>query len=64
MNFSRMTCEARPGRIGPLATLPVFLVLDGKRAVIAGGRCGGGLEGGTPLGRRCARRRLRRGDLD
>jgi len=37
VNFSRMTCEARPGRIGPLATLPVFLVLDGKRAVIAGG---------------------------
>ena len=37
MNFSYMTCEARPGRIGPLATLPVFLVLGGKRAVIAGG---------------------------
>ena len=37
MNFSRITCEARPGRIGSLATLPVFLVLDGKRAVIAGG---------------------------
>jgi uroporphyrin-III C-methyltransferase/precorrin-2 dehydrogenase/sirohydrochlorin ferrochelatase len=37
VNFSRITCEARPGRIGPLATLPVFLVLDGKRAVIAGG---------------------------
>ena len=37
MNFSHMTCEARPGRIGPLATLPVFLVLGGKRAVIAGG---------------------------
>ena len=37
MNFSRMTCEARPGRIGPLATLPVFLVLDGKRVVVAGG---------------------------
>ncbi len=37
MNFSRMTCEARPGRIGPLATVPVFLVLDGKRVVIAGG---------------------------
>jgi uroporphyrin-III C-methyltransferase/precorrin-2 dehydrogenase/sirohydrochlorin ferrochelatase len=33
----RMTCEARPGRIGPLATLPVFLALDGKRAVLAGG---------------------------
>ena len=37
MNFSRMTCEARPDRIRPLATLPVFLVLGGKRAVIAGG---------------------------
>jgi len=32
-----MTCEARPGRIGLLATLPVFLVLGGKRAVIVGG---------------------------
>jgi uroporphyrin-III C-methyltransferase/precorrin-2 dehydrogenase/sirohydrochlorin ferrochelatase len=31
-----MTCKARPGRIGPLATLPVFLTLDGKRAVDAG----------------------------
>jgi len=37
VNFSRMTCEARPGRIGPLAILPVFLVLDGKRVVVAGG---------------------------
>ncbi len=37
MNFSHMTCEARSGRIGPLATLPVFLLLGGKRAVIAGG---------------------------
>ncbi len=37
MNFSRMTCHAPPGRIGPLATLPVFLMLGGKRAVIAGG---------------------------
>ncbi len=37
MNLSRVTCEAQPGRIGPLATLPVFLVLDGKRAVLAGG---------------------------
>ncbi|MGD0333494.1 MAG: NAD(P)-dependent oxidoreductase [Xanthobacteraceae bacterium] len=38
MNLSRLNCEARPGRIGrPLATLPVFLVLDGKRAVLGGG---------------------------
>jgi uroporphyrin-III C-methyltransferase / precorrin-2 dehydrogenase / sirohydrochlorin ferrochelatase len=37
VNFSHTPCEARPGRIGPLATLPVFLVLGGKRAVIAGG---------------------------
>ncbi len=37
VNLSRLNCEARPGRIGPLATLPVFLVLDGKRAVLGGG---------------------------
>ncbi len=37
MTIHRMICEARPGRMAPLATLPVFLVLDGKRAVLAGG---------------------------
>lgn len=36
MTVHRITCKARPGRIGPLATLPVFLTLDGKRAVVAG----------------------------
>jgi uroporphyrin-III C-methyltransferase/precorrin-2 dehydrogenase/sirohydrochlorin ferrochelatase len=29
--------ETTPGRIEPLARLPVFLALDGKRAVVAGG---------------------------
>jgi uroporphyrin-III C-methyltransferase / precorrin-2 dehydrogenase / sirohydrochlorin ferrochelatase len=37
VNFNHTPCEAQPGRIGPLATLPVFLVLGGRRAVIAGG---------------------------
>src|SRR6202142_3081298 len=33
----RTPSETRPGRMEPLARLPVFLALDGKRAVIAGG---------------------------
>src|SRR5512140_3054183 len=37
MNTSRTPLEARPGRIDPLARLPVFLALEGKRAVLAGG---------------------------
>jgi len=33
----RIPSEARPARMGPLARLPVFFALDGKRAVVAGG---------------------------
>jgi len=34
---SRTPSETRPGRMGPLARLPVFLALEGKRALLAGG---------------------------
>src|SRR5471030_144131 len=34
---ARTPREARPARMAPLARLPVFLALDGKRAVLAGG---------------------------
>ena len=37
MTDKRTPSETRPGRIDPLARLPVFLALDGKRAVLAGG---------------------------
>ena len=37
MSTERTPSEARPARIEPLARLPVFLALDGKRAVLAGG---------------------------
>lgn len=37
MTLDLIRRDARPGRMAPLATLPVFLVLDGKRAVVAGG---------------------------
>ena len=37
VNRARTPSEARPARMGPLARLPVFLALDGKRAVLAGG---------------------------
>ncbi len=37
MTKSRTPSEARPGRIDSLARLPVFLSLEGKRAVLAGG---------------------------
>ena len=33
----REPAETRPARIAPLARLPVFLALDGKRVVVAGG---------------------------
>ena len=33
----RQPTETRPARMEPLARLPVFLALDGKRAVLAGG---------------------------
>src|SRR5690606_5686884 len=34
---SRQPSEAAPARIAPLSVLPVFLDLNGKRAVVAGG---------------------------
>jgi uroporphyrin-III C-methyltransferase/precorrin-2 dehydrogenase/sirohydrochlorin ferrochelatase len=33
---ARMPLEARPGRMDPLARLPVFLALEGKRCVLVG----------------------------
>jgi len=37
MNTSRKPLETGPGRMSALARLPVFLALEGKRAVLAGG---------------------------
>ena len=37
MNVSRKPLDAKSPRMGALARLPVFLALDGKRAVLAGG---------------------------
>ncbi|HML06730.1 MAG TPA: NAD(P)-dependent oxidoreductase [Xanthobacteraceae bacterium] len=37
MTIHRTTAEMHPGRMQPIARLPVFLALDGKRAVLAGG---------------------------
>src|SRR5215213_7839732 len=37
MNASRSPVEARPPRMEPLARLPVFFALAGKRVVLAGG---------------------------
>src|SRR5262245_62233980 len=37
MAIDRTPSEAKSARMGPLARLPVFLSLDGKRAVLAGG---------------------------
>ena len=37
MTQERTPTEARPARMAPLARLPVFFALDGKRAVVAGG---------------------------
>ncbi len=37
MSNERKPLEARPERMVPLARLPVFLALDGKRVVLAGG---------------------------
>jgi uroporphyrin-III C-methyltransferase / precorrin-2 dehydrogenase / sirohydrochlorin ferrochelatase len=34
---SRTPAETPPGRMGPLARLPVFFALEGKRALLAGG---------------------------
>ena len=35
--ISRTPSETDTGRMQPLARLPVFLALDGKRALVAGG---------------------------
>jgi uroporphyrin-III C-methyltransferase/precorrin-2 dehydrogenase/sirohydrochlorin ferrochelatase len=40
MNASRIPAEAPPPRMAPLAQLPVFLALDGRRAVVAGNGAG------------------------
>jgi uroporphyrin-III C-methyltransferase / precorrin-2 dehydrogenase / sirohydrochlorin ferrochelatase len=37
MSDNRTPSELRPARLGPLARLPVFLALEGKRAVLVGG---------------------------
>ncbi|HEY2755799.1 MAG TPA: siroheme synthase CysG, partial [Pseudolabrys sp.] len=37
MTIARTPSETRPGRMDPLARLPVFLSLENKRAVLAGG---------------------------
>jgi uroporphyrin-III C-methyltransferase/precorrin-2 dehydrogenase/sirohydrochlorin ferrochelatase len=37
MNGDRKPLETRPPRMAPLARLPVFIALDGKRALLAGG---------------------------
>ena len=37
MNTSRKPLETGPARMSALARLPVFLALEGKRAVLAGG---------------------------
>lgn len=37
MTTTRTPTETRPARMDPLARLPVFLTLEGKRAVLAGG---------------------------
>ncbi|HRD76673.1 MAG TPA: NAD(P)-dependent oxidoreductase, partial [Hyphomicrobiaceae bacterium] len=37
---SRKPVDVAPPRMGALAKLPVFLDLDGKRAVVAGGTAG------------------------
>jgi uroporphyrin-III C-methyltransferase/precorrin-2 dehydrogenase/sirohydrochlorin ferrochelatase len=37
MTYHVLPTETRPARLAPLAKLPIFLALQGKRAVIAGG---------------------------
>ena len=37
VNEHRTPSDAKPARMGALARLPVFLSLDGKRAMVAGG---------------------------
>ncbi len=37
MSVHSASAEIHPGRMAPIARLPIFLVLDGKRAMLAGG---------------------------
>ena len=37
MSVHSASAEIHPGRVAPIARLPIFLVLDGKRAMLAGG---------------------------
>ena len=58
--IARTPSEAPPPRMEALARLPVFLALEGKRAVVAGGTRGRGLEGRAAVGGRRRGRCLRR----
>lgn len=40
MKLARTPSEAKPPRMEPLARLPLFFALEGKRAVVAGGNAG------------------------
>ena len=60
MDASRKPLETRPERMEPLARLPVFLALDGKRVVLVGGGQAAAWKRGAAGGGRRARRRLRR----
>ena len=54
MTGERKPREAKPPRMSRLSRLPVFLALEGKRVVLAGGSARGGLEGGAAVGFRRA----------
>ena len=55
----RTPTETRTARMGPLARLPAFFALEGKRCVVAGGGTVGGVEGRAPFRRRRACRSVR-----
>src|SRR5262249_58611128 len=46
MTAPRLPTDLHPPRMDALARLPVFLALEGRRAVVAGGDVEAGLEGG------------------
>ena len=58
--MSRSPTEMQTTRMGRLSRLPAFFALESKRAVVAGGSAGGGLESRTAFGRRRARSRCLR----
>ena len=60
---TRTPSETKPPRMEPLARLPVFLALEGKRAVVAGGTPARRLEGRTAFGGRRRGRGLMRRSL-